>query len=67
MGEVNYIVATPDRKRARKLCHINMLKPYFNRDSSIPSAVAGDVALVCNGEEGNSSEATADMTAEGRV
>ena len=30
---LNYIILTPDRPKQRQLCHINMLKPYFNKDS----------------------------------
>ena len=26
VGEVDYIVKTPDRRKSRQLCHINMLK-----------------------------------------
>ena len=28
LNEVNYIIATPDRRKKRQLCHINMLKKY---------------------------------------
>ncbi|XP_076043861.1 uncharacterized protein LOC143026954 [Oratosquilla oratoria] len=28
VGEVNYVVATPERRRKQWLCHINMLKDY---------------------------------------
>ncbi|XP_072036952.1 uncharacterized protein [Amphiura filiformis] len=31
VGEVNYIVKTPGRRKAKQLCHINMLKEYFER------------------------------------
>ncbi|XP_076859481.1 uncharacterized protein LOC143512733 [Brachyhypopomus gauderio] len=27
----NYILATPDRRRKSRLCHINLLKPYIDR------------------------------------
>ena len=30
---VNYVVFTPDRRKKTQLCHINMLKPYFDRNS----------------------------------
>lgn len=32
VSELNYIINTPDRRKATKMCHINMLKPYFERD-----------------------------------
>ncbi|XP_071520846.1 uncharacterized protein [Panulirus ornatus] len=28
----NYLVSTPDKRRGRRLCHVNMPKPYFSRD-----------------------------------
>jgi hypothetical protein len=30
-SEQNYIINTPDRRKSKQLCHINMLKPYFER------------------------------------
>ena len=34
VSEVNYWVSTPERRRKRQLCHVNMLKPYFPRNES---------------------------------
>ena len=31
MGERDYIVATPDRRRKNRLCHVNMLKQYHEK------------------------------------
>lgn len=31
VNDLNYIVKTPDRRKPKQLCHINMLKPYFDR------------------------------------
>ena len=33
LSEENYVVKTPNRRRQTQLCHINMLKPYYDRDS----------------------------------
>ena len=33
VGDLDYVISTPDRRRKAQLCHINMLKPYL-RDSS---------------------------------
>lgn len=33
IGELNYVVETPDRKKKKQLCHVNMLKPYYERES----------------------------------
>ena len=30
---LNFIVTTPDRRKQKQLCHINMLKKYVDRDS----------------------------------
>ena len=29
---MNYVVLTPDRRKEKQLCHINMLKPYIERE-----------------------------------
>ena len=40
VGEVDYIVKTPDRPKNRQLCHVNMLKEYVDRnESSMAKAV----------------------------
>ena len=36
---MNYIVNTPGRRKQKQLCHINMLKKYIDRDSSVISSV----------------------------
>ena len=42
MGEVDYIVKTPDRRKRWQLCHINMLKEYVERNDD------GSVKPVCS-------------------
>uniref|UniRef100_A0A8P4KNJ7 Gypsy retrotransposon integrase-like protein 1 n=1 Tax=Dicentrarchus labrax TaxID=13489 RepID=A0A8P4KNJ7_DICLA len=37
LSETDYVVGTPDRRRKSRVCHINMLKPYFGRDVPSPS------------------------------
>ena len=39
ISDVNYIVNTPGRCKQKQLCHINMLKNYIDRDSSVFSSV----------------------------
>ena len=34
VSDLNYIITTPDRRKQKQLCHINMLKEYDDRDSS---------------------------------
>ena len=41
MNEVDYVVNTPDRQKERRLCYINMLKPYYDKGQ-----VKGTVATV---------------------
>ena len=42
VGEVDCIVKTPDRRKSRQLCHINMLKEYVDRNDD------GSVKPVCS-------------------
>ena len=32
MSDLNYVLQTPDRRKQKQLCHINMLKPYYSRN-----------------------------------
>ena len=33
VSDRDYVVQTPDRRQSSWLCHVNMLKPYFARES----------------------------------
>ena len=33
VSDLNYIVNTPDRRKQKQMCHVNMLKEYIDRDS----------------------------------
>lgn len=35
LNDLNYIVVTPDRRKQTQLCHVNMLKPYVERNSDL--------------------------------
>ena len=39
VSDTNYVISTPDRRKSRQLCHINMLKQYHGEDT-------GDVKYV---------------------
>ena len=39
LSDLNYIVHTPGQREQKQLCHINMLKEYFDRNSS-PTSVS---------------------------
>ena len=32
VGSVDYIIATPTKRRVKLLCHVNVLKPYIERE-----------------------------------
>ena len=38
-SDLNYIVNTPGRRKNKQMCHVNMLKQYFDRDSSISKPI----------------------------
>lgn len=46
LSETDYIVSTPDRRKKSRVCHINMLKPYFNRDACAASPSPSAVSVV---------------------
>lgn len=35
LSNLNYVLETPDRRKETQLCHVNMIKPYIERDSSV--------------------------------
>ena len=47
----NYVVATPGRRKKNQLCHVNMLKPYFEREDESDQEIrqgSKKVAVVVN-------------------
>ena len=38
-SDLNYIINTPGRRKNKQMCHVNMLKKYFDRDSSISKPI----------------------------
>ena len=38
-SDLNYIINTPGRRKNKQMCHVNMLKEYFDRDSSVSKPV----------------------------
>ena len=50
VGDLDYIVKTPDRRKKRQLCHINMLKSYHVRSpETTPETVA--LSTLVNSDE----------------
>lgn len=33
VGNLDYIVSTPERRRKNRLCHVNMIKPFYPSDN----------------------------------
>lgn len=48
MSELNYFVETPDRKKSRQLCHVNLLKPYYARSDGLVSPAAVATSVRCS-------------------
>ena len=40
VSDLNYIINTPGRRKQKQMCHINMLKEYFDRDSKISKPIS---------------------------
>ena len=38
-SDLNYIINTSGRRKNKQMCHVNMLKEYFDRDSSISKPI----------------------------
>ena len=38
-SDLNYMINTPGRRKNKQMCHVNMLKEYFDRDSSISKPI----------------------------
>ena len=55
-SDLNYIITTPDRRKQKQLCHINMLKEYVDRDSSNVAPVNVISLVPQNQSEINSEE-----------
>jgi len=35
LGPVDYLIATPDKRKTERTCHVNMLKPYVQRNLNV--------------------------------
>jgi hypothetical protein len=45
LGELDYVIRTPDRRKQKRVCHVNLLKRYYDRDSpSVALAVPTEVS-----------------------
>ena len=39
LGPVDYVIATPERRKTKRVCHVNLLKPYHDREPGLDPAV----------------------------
>ena len=39
VGPVDYIIATPNRRKTKRVCHVNLLKKYFERSPRLEPQV----------------------------
>ena len=55
MSDLNYVLQTPDRRKQKQLCHINMLKPYYSRNGEnvkpVQTIVTDPAENDCNFDE----------------
>jgi len=45
LGPVDYVIATPDRRKVKRVCHVNLLKKYLERDQRLFPTVT---VFACN-------------------
>ena len=57
INDVNYVVSTPDHRKQRQLCHVNMLKNYHSRDDSSASESVAQVVMVTTDDNSTLSDA----------
>ena len=53
LGLVDYVVSTPDRRKTKHVCHVNLLKPYHERDARFVTYVAPEPILTTQQEVPN--------------
>lgn len=53
IGRVDYLIATPDKRKIQRICHVNMLKAYVERDWKFTQVNTCEVNLSQNESELN--------------
>ena len=54
MSDVNYIISTPDRRKRRRLCHVNMLKEYVEKSEEAKEKPVATVGSGCEVDDEDS-------------
>ena len=47
-SDVDYVINTPGRRKSKRLCHVNMLKPYHSKDDMTTCRPIANVASISN-------------------
>lgn len=50
LGPVDYLIDTPNRRKNKRVCHVNLLKPYRRRDEKFFPKLTENAAPVCIAE-----------------
>ena len=48
LGPVDYVVLTPDRRKTKRVCHVNLLKAYHERDTRFVTCVLTEPVTVAH-------------------
>ena len=46
LSDVDYVINTPGQWKSKRLCHVNMLKPYHSKDNPTTCRPVANIALV---------------------
>ena len=46
LGPVDYVISTPERRKTRRICHVNLLRPYRQRDLTLYPDLPGYLPAV---------------------
>lgn len=49
ISDLNYLIETPDRRKKTRVCHVNLLKPYYVPDA-VKDSTQEDVTFTLNSE-----------------
>jgi len=48
LGPVDYVVSTPDRRKTKRVCHVNLLKAYHEQDPRFVTCVLTAPGTIAN-------------------
>ena len=61
VGPVDYVIATPDRRKTQRICHVNMLKLYIERESKFTQTCVANIGSGTDTIQGLTDPATNDF------